>query len=213
MRPADSNRTSIRRPPADASHRIASAALELFVERSYEGTTTKAIATRAGTTERTLFKHFTSKELLFARTVFPAFLNALKPILMAPGAGAVQAGTSDFRGRLRALFVERINIAIEWPALATMLWRELLTRPAFRSALETVFLLRGRPILDDFIVAARRSGHVRELPTEVILRTIVGHLFAYLVTRVLFAPERPWDTETDADQIVDLVMRGIGGVP
>jgi AcrR family transcriptional regulator len=43
------------------------AALEMFTERGYEGTTTAEIASRAGVTERTYFRHFPDKrEVLFA---------------------------------------------------------------------------------------------------------------------------------------------------
>ena len=47
--------------------RLEQAALELFSERGYEGTTTAEIAARAGVTERTYFRHFPDKrEVLFA---------------------------------------------------------------------------------------------------------------------------------------------------
>lgn len=47
--------------------RLERAALELFSEHGYEGTTTAQIAARAGVTERTYFRHFPDKrEVLFA---------------------------------------------------------------------------------------------------------------------------------------------------
>lgn len=47
--------------------RLEEAALKLFAERGYEGTTTAEIAARAGVTERTYFRHFPDKrEVLFA---------------------------------------------------------------------------------------------------------------------------------------------------
>ncbi|HLI66003.1 MAG TPA: helix-turn-helix domain-containing protein [Caulobacteraceae bacterium] len=50
----------------DARRRLQQAALELFAERGYEATTTAEIATRAGVTERTFFRHFPDKrEALF----------------------------------------------------------------------------------------------------------------------------------------------------
>jgi AcrR family transcriptional regulator len=51
----------------DAPGRLQQAALELFRERGFEGTTVAEIAERAGLTERTFFRHFSDKrEVLFA---------------------------------------------------------------------------------------------------------------------------------------------------
>lgn len=48
-------------------------ASELFVTQGYRATTTKQICERARTTERTLFRHFTSKAGLFEATVVDPF--------------------------------------------------------------------------------------------------------------------------------------------
>lgn len=50
----------------DARLRLQRAAVELFGERGYDGTTAAEIAARAGVTERTFFRHFPDKrEVLF----------------------------------------------------------------------------------------------------------------------------------------------------
>ncbi|HSY24569.1 MAG TPA: TetR family transcriptional regulator [Polyangiaceae bacterium] len=50
----------------DARGRLAEAAMELFRERGFDGTTVADIAERAGLTERTFFRYFTDKrEVLF----------------------------------------------------------------------------------------------------------------------------------------------------
>jgi AcrR family transcriptional regulator len=45
----------------DAADRVLAAAAELFAEHGYRGTTTRAIAERAGVNEVTIFRRFTSK--------------------------------------------------------------------------------------------------------------------------------------------------------
>jgi AcrR family transcriptional regulator len=51
----------------NAVQRLQQAAMELFLERGYEGTTVSDIAARAELTERTFFRYFTDKrEVLFA---------------------------------------------------------------------------------------------------------------------------------------------------
>lgn len=51
----------------DARGRLAQAAIELYAERGFEGTTVADIAARAGVTERTFFRHYADKrEVLFA---------------------------------------------------------------------------------------------------------------------------------------------------
>lgn len=51
----------------DARGRLERAAIELYAERGYEGTTVADIAERAGVTERTFFRHYADKrEVLFA---------------------------------------------------------------------------------------------------------------------------------------------------
>jgi len=53
----------------DALLRLRQAAMELFQERGYEGTTVEEIAQRAGLTQRTFFRYFADKrEVLFAGT-------------------------------------------------------------------------------------------------------------------------------------------------
>jgi AcrR family transcriptional regulator len=54
------------RSGAQARNRLREAALELYLDRGYDATTTAQIAERAGVTERTYFRHFADKrEVLF----------------------------------------------------------------------------------------------------------------------------------------------------
>lgn len=60
----------------DTRTRILRAALELFAERGYDGTTTREVAIRACVAELTLFRHFGNKQTLLQ--------NALAPLALIP---------------------------------------------------------------------------------------------------------------------------------
>ncbi len=60
----------------DARRRIEAAALELFARVGVEGTTTRAIADRAGVAEGSLYRHFPTKDEL-AWSLFLSFSNRL----------------------------------------------------------------------------------------------------------------------------------------
>jgi AcrR family transcriptional regulator len=57
--------TKLKAKKEKTREKILESALKLFSERGYLGTTTKEIATLAGITETTLFRHFPSKEVIF----------------------------------------------------------------------------------------------------------------------------------------------------
>ena len=58
-----------RRTTAEVRAAITEAALTLFAERGYGGTSTRDITTRAGVAEPLLFRHFGSKSNLFEQAV------------------------------------------------------------------------------------------------------------------------------------------------
>lgn len=106
----------------NAQGRLGRAAIELFSENGYEQTTVADIASRAGLTERTFFRHYADKrEVLFAgtsgfRTTFlsavaaaPASATPLEAV--TSGAKAAGAGLEEHRGRDFARVRQRIIVA------------------------------------------------------------------------------------------------------
>jgi AcrR family transcriptional regulator len=136
----------------DARGRLVKAAVELYSERGFEQTTVAEIASRAGLTERTFFRHFADKrEVLFAGTdtlqdlLVSTVANTaagLAPI-DAAAAGIEAAGAAIQEGgnlpRQRAAIVaasaelqerELIKLASLASALAEELRRRGVTEPA-----------------------------------------------------------------------------------
>ena len=59
------------------------AAVSLFSERGIEAATTREIASQAGTTERTLFKHFGSKEQLVSAVLHEVAIDSMRTMRFA----------------------------------------------------------------------------------------------------------------------------------
>lgn len=108
------NSTSVSPPPANRPRstaamarrrqRILDAAIDLFQERGYLGTTVDDIAARAGVTKRTLYHHMGNKESILAE-IHSAFIQAG----LQRWEAAVNEGGSP-TAVLRRLFQEHIRI-------------------------------------------------------------------------------------------------------
>lgn len=62
----------------DRQKQILESALNVFIEKGYNGATTQEIAKVAGISEVTLFRHFSSKQEIFMGGIEPIILNTLK---------------------------------------------------------------------------------------------------------------------------------------
>jgi AcrR family transcriptional regulator len=131
----------------DARGRLLKAALELYGERGFEQTTVAEIATRAGLTERTFFRHFADKrEVLFAgaQALEDLIVStvAKAPARLAPidaaAAGIEAAGAAIQEGgdlpRQRAAIIA---------ASAELQERELIKLASLSSALADALRRRG----------------------------------------------------------------------
>ncbi|RWX74700.1 TetR family transcriptional regulator [Neorhizobium lilium] len=131
----------------NAEGRFRAAAMELFIERSYEQTTVADIAERAGLTPRTFFRHFADKrEVLFngSARLQEAMLSAVRA---APAhAVAIEAivaaldGMVAFFGDDRAPARLRRSIVASTPELRE---RELIKLATLSATLAEAMRARG----------------------------------------------------------------------
>jgi len=133
-----------------ARERLRTAALDLFVSRGFEKTTTADIAAAVGLTERTFFRHFADKrEVLFSgqELLEQAFLEgvAAAPPDAAPlemVASALSAVAPFFSDERRAYSRRRQTIISENPALQE---RELLKLAGLAVVAAAALQARGVP--------------------------------------------------------------------
>ncbi len=131
----------------NARGRLERAALELYGERGFEATTVAEIATRAGLTERTFFRHFADKrEVLFggAHELEAQIVGAVRtapsdaaPLDAVAGAFAAMAGGFEAR---RELARRRQAIIAATPELTE---RELIKLASLAAAIARALRARG----------------------------------------------------------------------
>ncbi len=133
----------------DARGRLAKAALELYAEQGFEQTTVAEIASRAGLTERTFFRHFSDKrEVLFYGMEMLRDLLSRAVADAPPSATAIDAVGAAFQAA-GAVFQEnpervRLRDAIV-SANPELRERELIKLAALAAAVAAALRDRGVP--------------------------------------------------------------------
>ncbi|GAA4698805.1 TetR/AcrR family transcriptional regulator [Pseudonocardia yuanmonensis] len=128
MRGGTDRSTAAPRPirPRDAAvtrRALLAAGRELFASAGYEGTTVRAVAERAGVNQALLFRHFGSKEGLFAEAVTGQALDLLHdgpPEQVLPRTLAAILATDDGSADDVTLFLAALRSAGNTDAAATV---------------------------------------------------------------------------------------------
>ncbi|TCC24003.1 TetR/AcrR family transcriptional regulator [Kribbella sindirgiensis] len=145
----------------DAAGRLREAAMALYAERGYDGTTVAEIADRAGVTARTFFRHFADKrEVLFAgseqleRHMVEALAAAPPDASPMEAVTAAVLATAEFFDDIRRDYSRRRAAVItSTPELRE---RELIKMATLTTALTDGLLARG--VAPDVAALAAETG-------------------------------------------------------
>ncbi len=183
------------RPRSEARHgEILWAAAQLFARRGVAATPTRDIAAAAQTTERTLFKHFGSKDGLVRAVVEEAVLAHLAPTSLAALRGAIDAFGGDLQAWHRALLAARLQALSVAPELTRLLVAEMLRDPELLGRFgaqwrDAVWL----PLLQLFRQLQQEGRMRRDIAAAQLVRQFLSLNLGFLLGRLLLAPDLGWD--------------------
>ena len=201
-------------PPLNKTQlRITQAALDLFARHGFSGATTDAISRRAKVTEKTLFRHFETKKLLFAKTVYPAMLRMLEPLAFESLRAVLQSDYPNLRELLHGIIADRIAFNQKHPEVLKLLAQGLLLHPDFRVAFAAFWRSRLLPENKKMLRRARKRGELRDLPDAAVLRSLISLTAGFALYRLLFAPKAKGSDEKEVQILVDILMNGISVRP
>lgn len=174
---------------------ILDAALELFSTKGYTATTTLEIAQKANTTEKTLFKYFPTKQILFNHIFYPSLMNMLAqpdPQLTPPGDNLYQI--------LHTLFAEKIALSDENPELFKLLMHQIFHDEKFRHVFYQYWTTLYSPYLDQ---------HIDPTISPSLSRMIFSLMIGYTVSKTILAPHLTYDDEKEITLMLDILFEGI----
>jgi AcrR family transcriptional regulator len=191
----------------DRRQRLQTAALELFAQQGYRGTTTKAIARRAGVSEALLFRHFSSKEDLYWSVL------------------EQQCAVRGGRARLDAMLSAGGDDADLFAAIAEdILARNFADSRLYRlllfSALEDHELSHRffRTYISEYYeaIAAHirqriRAGHFRKVDPLLAARLFIGMALHHFLVQDIFggSRQREYDLKKVCRLVTDLWLAGV----
>jgi len=192
--------------PASRRDQILDAALACFASAGFRGTTTREIASRVGLTEAALYRHFASKEALYA-AIIARKIEA--PDLTARLEAAAAAGDDRaVLGGLARTLIERVDAD---PAFIRIL---LFTALEGHSLAEPFFAARVRRIrefLSGYIARRIEAGAFRAVDPVIAARAFLGMVSDYLNVRFVFQQQLayPQPIEEVVETFVSLFLTGI----
>ncbi len=185
---------------------IAIVAERVFFETGFAETTMQAIAARAGASKETLYRHFGSKEELFAEIISErakCWLEDLDEKFSTPGSVAEV---------LRTIGLKMLESILEEDAVS--LCRTVVAESVRNPELGVLFMAAGpdrvRKRLGEFLAAASSRGELRCADATTAARIFVGAIVSsfHLGRLVLAEPPRMTSAEMRAhvEEVIEMMM-------
>ncbi len=199
-----------RRGPAPTKHiDILWAAVRLFSERGVGQTSTREIAALAQTTERTLFKHFGSKDALVQAVISEAVVPHLAPTSLDALRRAINAHGEDLATWHRALLSSRAQAMAAAPDMTRLLLVELLRDEGLRKRFADTWVSAVWEPLRALLARLQREGRLRrDLSADTLARVFLSMNLGYLIGRHVVAAQAAWDDDAEIAAIADFFSRG-----
>ena len=203
--------TGARMAGEERRHQILAVAVRLFSERGFRGTTTKEIAQAAGVSEAMVFRHFATKQELYAAILdhkacssgvsFEPEKMAAEPILRR-----------DDRAVFETLALEALQHHQEDPDFQRLLLHSALEKHELAQMFFDQFVLRVYEFLGGYIRERQREGAFIEIDPAIVVRSFIGMVMHHSLSNNLWDPKRRLlniSNESAAKHFTNILLSGI----
>ncbi len=183
-------------PKEETRKKLLKAALKLFSENGYEGTTTKSIAEKSGVNELTLFRHFESKKNLFLACINEELdiEEELKEIHIEP--------SDDLKSDLTKIGMEIGQKVIENSELMKIMLMETKRTQRITHVPGT-----AQELLKKYLRKAKKKGLIKDIDIDIASITFFSFFFRILVTNAFLGKDHMMDfNEENVRKFVDILV-------
>ncbi|KRK80531.1 TetR/AcrR family transcriptional regulator [Companilactobacillus nodensis] len=160
---------------------VLKAAIKLFAERGYDGTSTAEIATESGMSQATIFKYFKTKDILLKSIIEPVIKHLL-PEYGGKFINDVSDHSATLEQMIHFIIRDRFNFLVNNKSAVMILISELLINDDIKEmALEFVNEKKGQ-FVDVIWKGMQETGQLRDdIDLLFVLRTIASQLIFYFI--------------------------------
>jgi len=189
---------------------ILAVAVSLFSERGFRGTTTKEIAQAAGVSEAMVFRHFATKQELYAAILDHKACSGgtFEPAIMASAAFEKK----DDRAVFESLALAALRYHENDPEFQRLLLHSALEKHELAQMFFDEFVRGVYEFLGNYIRERQREGALIEIDPAVIIRAFIGMVMHHSLNNNLWDPKRRLlniSNETAAKNFTDILLHGI----
>jgi len=190
--------------PKNTRDQILEAALALFSEKGFSGTTTREIAQQAGCAEGTIFRYFPTKKDILISLVRPHALEELQRVM---GNLSHQGEVAD----LRLILENRVNTIRKNKKLIKV----IVTEAQFHEELREYLLKNiGNHVLGTlsaYMTKRMEEGKFREADPQVLSRILAGMMISFVLTENFYPMDEFGDKKKQdyLDEIINVFLYGV----
>lgn len=167
----------------DRRDQILAAAIGLFAENGFRGTTTKQLAAGAGITEPVLYRHFKTKGDLYAAIIEQKAQEGLSQAAKQLGP---YLGGDDDEGFLTALAELIVDCYHQDPAYVRLLLFSALERHELSDLFFERHVLAFYQMVGGYLRRRMREGAIRQLDPNLAARLFLGMIHHHSLVGALF---------------------------
>jgi TetR/AcrR family transcriptional regulator len=185
-------------------------AVTLFSQRGFRGTTTKEIALTAGVSEAMVFRHFATKEELYAAILDHKACTEgpIDPEKMVADA----LGRKDDRAVFEGLALGALKHHEGDPEFQRLLLYSALEQHELAQMFFENFVRRVYEFLGGYILERQKDGALIEVDPAVVVRAFIGMIMHHSLNNNLWDPKRRLlniSNEEASRQFTDILLSGI----